>query len=309
MIDRLRDVVLTPNMLTKLIETLLIIIMIGLIRSLLLRMVYHRTEEMMTRYHWQKISSYAAMVFIVLLVIPLWLDSLRNLATYLGLLSAGVAIALQRPLTDMVGWIFLIWRQPFRVGDRIQIDRHAGDVIDIRLFQFSLMEIGNWVDADQSTGRVIHVPNGRVFTDPLANYTGGFNYIWNEIVVTVTFDSDWQRAKELLLEIVNRHANHLGDAAREKLKQASHRMLIIYSTLTPTVYTSGRENGVRLTLRYLCEPRTRRGTAEAIWEDLLRAFAEHPRITFAYPAQRIYFGSADGAAPESAVYNPAVQRD
>ena len=76
-------------------------------------------------------------------------------------------------------------------------------LIDLRIFQFTLMEIGNWVDADQSTGRIVHVPNGSVFVTPLANYAKGFQYIWNEIPVLVTFESDWRRAKEILEGIAN----------------------------------------------------------------------------------------------------------
>ena len=86
---------------------------------------------------------------------------------------------------------------------------HAGDVIDIRLFQFSINEIGNWVDADQSTGRIIHIPNGIVFTEPQANYTAGFQYIWNEIPVLVTFESDWKKAKQILTDIVNHHGVYI----------------------------------------------------------------------------------------------------
>ena len=67
-----------------------------------------------------------------------------------------------------------------------------------RIFMFTLMEIGNWVDADQSTGRVIHIPNGKVFKEVLANYSKGFQYIWNEIPVLVTFESNWKKAKEIL---------------------------------------------------------------------------------------------------------------
>src|SRR5207247_865051 len=93
---------------------------------------------------------------------------------------------------------FILWRRPFEVGDRVQIGPHAGDVIDLGLFQFTLNEIGAWVNADQSTGRIIHVPNGKVFTDPVANYNKGFRYIWNEVPVVVTFESDWRKAKQIL---------------------------------------------------------------------------------------------------------------
>ena len=117
--------------------------------------------------------------FVATLVI--WFGGLTGWSAYLGLVSAGLAIALQDPLVNLAGWIFISVRKPFVVGDRIEIGGHRGDVIDLRLFQFSLIEIGNWVDADQSTGRIIHIPNGWVFKQTTANYTAGFKFIWDEI--------------------------------------------------------------------------------------------------------------------------------
>ena len=104
-----------------------------------------------------------------------WIEAIGQFGAFLGLLTAGLAIALKDPLTNIAGWIFILTRQPFKLGDRVQIGDQAGDVIDIRLFQFTLLEIGNWVNADQSTGRIIHVPNGTVFTQSQANYSTGFN--------------------------------------------------------------------------------------------------------------------------------------
>ena len=109
-------------------------------------------------------------------------------------------------------------RRPFALGDRIQIGKHSGDVIDIRFFQFTINEIGNWVDADQSTGRIIHIPNGKVFTEAQANFTQGFSHIWNEIGVLVTFESDWEKAKNILEKIVEKHAASLTKAAEQKRK-------------------------------------------------------------------------------------------
>ncbi len=175
------------------------------------------------------------------------------------------------------------------MGDRIQLDEVAGDVIDVRYFQFTLMEIGNWVDADQSTGRVIHVPNQKVFSEAVANYTKGLHYIWNEIPVVVTFESDWRRAKEILLDAVTEHSDVLSERAREGLRDAARRYLINYDKLTPIVYTKVADHGVVLTMRYLCDPRRRRGTEMAIWEAMLEAFAQEPHIDLAYPTQRFYF--------------------
>ena len=278
----------------RLALTLAVLLLIGIARRLLLLIVWRRTDDARARYQWKKVSSYFAFLFGLLVLGWIWLKGFSAVVTYLGLLSAGVAIALRDPLVNLAAWLFILWRRPFDVGDRIQIGPHSGDVIDQRIFQFTLLEIGNWVAADQSTGRLIHVPNGRVFSDAVANYTRGFNFIWNEIGVMVTFESDWREAKRILQEVAEKHGGTLSEAAREEVRKASRRFLIFYSTLTPTVYTSVEDSGVVLTIRYLCEPRRRRGTAQAIWEEILTRFGERDDIDFAYPTRRFYDNVREG---------------
>lgn len=187
------------------------------------------------------------------------------------------------------------------MGDRIQIGLHTGDVIDIRIFHFTLMEVGNWVAADQSTGRVIHIPNGRIFHETVANYSRGFQYLWNEIPILITFDSDWERAKQIFLSIANQDAEQMSTAAQARLEEAAQKYMIVYSKLTPTVYTSVKESGILLTIRYLCEPRQRRSTEQAIWEDTLRTVSQEKQISFAYPTQGLIttvFHDANYLPPE-----------
>jgi small-conductance mechanosensitive channel len=224
----------------------------------------------------------------VVAVSLVWIEGVQYAATYLGLVSAGLAIALKDPITNVVAWIFILWRKPFEVGDRIEIGQYAGDVVDQRIFQFSMMEIGNWVDSDQSTGRVLHIPNGMIFTSGVANFTHGPDYIWNEIPVLITFESDWEKAKGLLQEIANAHDVSQKENVDKEFKAAARKFLLKYNKLTPIVYTNVLDSGVLLTIRYLCKPRQRRGTSESIWESTLRAFAKHPDIDLAYPTTRFY---------------------
>lgn len=277
-----------PATQAKLLYSIIAILIIWILRAITVRTAFKQTEELRTRYRWQKTSGYIA-VFIGLIVVGrIWISGLQYLLTYLGILSAGIAIALRDPIMNLAAWLFILWRKPFELGDRIEIGTHAGDVIDQRVFQFTLAEIGNWVDADQSTGRIIHIPNGKIFTEMQANYSKGFQYIWNEIPVLITFESDWQKAKEILTEIAEKHSEHLSRSAEERVKAAARRYLIIFRNLTPIVYTSVRESGVRLTIRYLCEPRKRRGSSHDIWEDILESFAGQEDVTLAYPTMRIY---------------------
>ena len=286
-----------PRVQEHLFKSIALILVLWLLRLLTLKLVWKRTTDVRVRYQWQKSSSYVAVGIALLLIARIWFEGLDSLTTYLGLLSAGIAIALKDVLTDFAGWIFLLWRRPFEVGDRIAIGAHAGDVIDIRLFQFTLNEIGNWVDADQSTGRVVHIPNGMVFTAPQVNYTRGFQYIWDEIPVLITFESDWRKAKDILTRIVEQHAEILTEQAQRGVLEASKKFMIFYSTLSPTVYTSVKDSGVNLTLRYLVEPRKRRGRQQVIWEEILTAFEKEANIDLAYPTTRFYHGP-EGGVPQ-----------
>ncbi len=281
----------------RIASSLTVIALLWLLRRLVLSVVWRRVSDVRIRYRWRKTASYIAVPLGFLVIGRIWFEGIGSIATFLGLVSAGIAIALKDILVNLAGWVFILWRRPFEVGDRIQTGEHAGDVIDIRIFQFSLLEIGNWVHADQSTGRVIHIPNGRVLTEVVANFSKGFQYIWNEIPVLVTFESDWEKAKSILLRTAETHAAHLTEAAQSQLKEVSRRFLIFYQTLTPTVYTSVVDSGVLLTMRYLCSPRERRGTTQAIWEDVLREFASHDDIDFAYPTQRFFDNLTEGKTP------------
>jgi small-conductance mechanosensitive channel len=196
--------------------------------------------------------------------------------------SAGLAIALRTPIVNLAVWLFIISRRPFEVGDRVEIGNTRGDVIDQRIFMFSMMEIGNWVDADQSTGRVIHLPNGLIFSEVLANYSKGFKYLWDEVVVLITFESNWEKAKNILDEIASKHGAHVSDEAERKVKEAARKFMIFCRKLTPRVYTSVKDSGVMLSMRHLAEPHQRRGIQEAIWEDVLEAFSAENDIDLAF---------------------------
>ena len=285
---------LNPLIQNRLVTSLLIIFVLWFLRFIILRIVWTRTEDVIVRYRWQKTTVYFIAVLGVLLVARVWFEGIQSLATYLGLLSAGIAIALKDIVASLAGWIFIIVHRPFVVGDRIQVGAHAGDVIDIRIFKFTLLEIGNWVDADQSTGRIIDIPNSYVLTDTLANYHKGFRYIWNEIQVLITFESNWKKAKVILFRIAGKHGAELSKTAEKRIKEASKKYMIFYKTLTPTVYTSVKDSGVLLTIRYFIDPRSRRGSEQAIWEDILKEFAKRNDIDFAYPTQRIYYNAIEG---------------
>lgn len=300
-LQRLSDAItgalgISEGLLHKLVFSLLVWLGYLALRMLIGALLHRRVADVTRRYVVGKTVQYLLGFSLAMALLVVWFGNVTGWAAYLGIVSAGLAIALQDPVTNLAGWVFLSVRKPFVVGDRIQIGDHRGDVIDMRLFQFSLMEVGNWVDADQSTGRIIHIPNGWVFKQSTANYTKGFNFIWNELPVTVTFESDWKKAKGILAEIAERQSLLASEAAQAQVRRAARDYMIHFQHLTPIVWTRVVDVGVTLTVRYITEPRRRRGGEEKLWEEILTVFAQHDDIDFGYPTVRYYDNVSEGKA-------------
>ena len=284
-LEKMIDFILQPNF----IYSVIVVCTAILIKWIFNRFVIKRIKQKAIRYRWRKTTNYIVFFLVLILLLFLWMEKFQ-LGTFLGLSGAGIAIALRDMLVNLVAWFFILWKRPFSIGDRIEINETTGDVIDIRIFQFSVLEIGNRVGAEQSTGRIVHIPNKNIFEYDLANYTSEFPFIWNEIPVLITLESSWEEAKEILSEIVEEVTEQTVNKARKYLKNiSSANYMVYYGKLTPIVYTMVEDSGVLLTIRYLCRPRSRRSTEDEIWRSILEKFGKNENIEFAYRTRRIYF--------------------
>jgi small-conductance mechanosensitive channel len=281
----------------KIYKTIFTALVIWVLSRISTGLMHKWVDDLKKQYRWRKIIKRTSFIIFIILVADLWLIKFTSLATFFGLVSAGLAIALKDPITNLAGWLFIIWRKPFVLSDRLEIEGFKGDVIDIRLFQFTLIEIGNWVGGDQSTGRVIHIPNSVVFYNKIANYTTGFQYIWDEMGIMVTFESDWEKAKKIIQDITIKHTESDVSHAKYEIQKAAKKYLIFYQELSPRVYTSIEDSGVMLTARYLVQSKKRRLLNELIWEDILREFNKNESIDFAYPSIRYYDNRTEGKKP------------
>lgn len=285
---------IAPAIQSKILISIIFIIVVWLLRRLTIRVIWKRTVDTKIRYQWKKTLTYTTIVLYIVILGSVWLNGLKSLSTFFGLLSAGIAISLKDILTNIAGWIYIVLRKPFVLGDRIEIDGKMGDVIDIHIFRFVILEVGNWVDAHQSTGRIIYIPNGKIFTKPLANFHSGFKYIWNELPILVTFESNWKKAKEILKKIADTSIEMVNNTMEDQIRDASQKYMIRFEILTPTVYTSVKNSGVLLTIRYVCDPRKKRSSEQTIWEHVLTDFGKCNDIDFAYPTQRFYNNLKEG---------------
>ena len=277
-----------PDTQAKVLKSLVVVLFFLLVRSAVMRIMLRNVTDVRQRYSWSRGITSTIAILIVIFLGVIWFAGLERIATFAGILGAGLAVALHDTIANIAGFLFIMLRRPFEVGDRIEIGGVAGDVIDIRLFQFSLLEIGNWVDADQSTGRILQVPNGQVLRSVTASFNKGFDYIWHEIPILITFESNWKKAKGILEDIVDDDRFVVAEEVERQVRRAASRYLIYSGKVTPIVYTTVRDSGVLLTVRYMTKPKTRRGTEQQLWEQILERFAENDDIELAYPTVRYY---------------------
>src|SRR5947199_1740439 len=149
---------ISPELQLRLLATLATMVGLWLVHRIALALVYRRVRDPRSRYSWRKTLTYLLYAVGIVIVGRMWFPGIESLTTILGFLSAGLAIALKDAVSNLAGWAFILWRRPFEVGDRVQIGPHAGDVIDLGWFQYTLSEIGACAQARQSRGPTIHSP-------------------------------------------------------------------------------------------------------------------------------------------------------
>lgn len=241
-----------------------------------------KTKDIIHKHQLRKLSYYIANAAIIIAILIIWIEKISSIATFLGIIGAGIAIALAEIILSITGWLFIVFRRPFRIGDRIEIGNIRGDVIDIRLFQFSILEVGEY----QSTGKIMHIPNSFVFRREFTNQTMGFDYVWDEFSIVITFESNWEKARDLIKNIMKEEDEKI-ELVRYQIARTARKFAIHYDKLTSIVYTSIEDCGVKITLRYLVQPRRRREIRNLLATEILKVIATESDITLAYPTYRI----------------------
>jgi len=272
---------------TQIVGTAAAVIVVYLCMLLAFRIINRKIEDVNRRHKARRTALYVATAVVVVVVALVWAQQLHALPLILSVTAAGLVVALGDAILSVAGWFFILVRRPYGVGDRVKLGSVTGDVIDIRLFETTLLEVGEWVSGEQSTFRLAHCPNNSLFRQPVWNYTSGFPFIWDEMDVTVTFESDWDKARQIMLERATKGADEMQRRVESALKQSARKYPIKYSKLTPAVYVRIVDNGVKLTLRYLADARRRRMVGDELSRGILQDFEVCSDINFAYPTTRI----------------------
>lgn len=231
---------------------------------------------------WLRQAVRVAMVVLVLVgLASVWFDDPTHLATAVGLVTAGLAVALQKVITAVVGYVVILRGHIFQVGDRIVIGGVRGDVIALSFTKTTLMEMGQsppvqsaapamWVQSRQYTGRLVTVSNASIFEEPVYNYTRDFPYLWEEMSVPISYAADRQRAEHILLQAAEYHALALNELGEEALQELQRRYLLRPADVRPRVYYRLTDNWLELTVRFLTKDHGIREQKDAMSRDILQ---------------------------------------
>jgi small-conductance mechanosensitive channel len=280
----IRLVGVNPDVGKKLAFTLALLAILLVVRAIVSSVIRVTPGRERASFWLRQISSLALLLAGALGFVSIWFDDPRRLTTGLGLMTAGLAFALQKVVTSFAGYLVILRGKSFRVGDRIVMGGVRGDVIRLDFMQTHIMEMGQpaavepnadpamWVRSRQYTGRIVTVTNDRIFNEPVYNFSREFPYIWEEMKVPIPYSADRHRAEQILLDTARRHTVNVVDLGEPELRELSRRYAIPQADLHPRVYWRLTDNWLELTVRFIVTDHGIREMKDAIVRDVLAAF-------------------------------------
>ncbi|MDD4248691.1 MAG: mechanosensitive ion channel, partial [Methanosarcina sp.] len=266
------------SLLDALLTSLIVVFLAYIINSLAGNLILRRVSASKDRYTLRKTISILVTVLVFASLFAIWIERTTTLIIAYGILSAGVAIALQDLLRNIAGGILVIISRPFKAGDRIQVGDSTGDVLDIGSFNTTIMEIREWVDADQYTGRILHIPNSFVLNQTIKNYTRDYSFIWDEIRILLIYGSNWKKAEEIALKTAGPIVGEFEDLAQTELRLLGEKYFITTYDVQTKLFMKMQENWIEMRLRYVVEPRKRRAISHLLISSILEALEKEEDI-------------------------------
>ncbi|HJQ35300.1 MAG TPA: mechanosensitive ion channel domain-containing protein [Pyrinomonadaceae bacterium] len=270
----------------KLLATLVLVAVVLLLRAglnALVRVLMRGREERPLRF-WshQGVSIFVALVLVVGFL-SVWFDNPEQLATVMGLVSAGLAFALQKVVTSVAGYFVILRGGVFSVGDRILMAGVRGDVIALNFTRTTIMEMGQppgerpddpnvWIRSRQFTGRIVTVTNDKIFDAAVFNYSRDFPYIWEELTIPITYKDDRRRAEKIMLAVVERHTVEIHEMSQEALERMRGRYFVHLGDLKPRVFMRLTDNWLELSVRFIARDHGVREMKDEMSREILDGF-------------------------------------
>lgn len=261
------------NYIYLIIISLIIILLLRLIRYIVLKLSFKKKLNSKEKYMYNKKGSAITTSITLILLTLVWIDYLKNFITFITFISTAITLSLKDIIFNFFSGIYIKTSKLFSLEDRIEINGLKGDVVNINKTGFDLLELGDRVHGEQSTGRIVHVPNSIVFTHPVKNYIKAFKYIWDEIKINIPLDADVYKTKKELYKIVKKNSiiRNIPNKMEDEVNDASTEYRIYFNNLEPIIYVEVVEEHIELYLRFLVHPKKKRNVENSIWLDIIKS--------------------------------------
>lgn len=210
---------------------------------------------------------YVFVALLILIVIFSYSGDWTGLGLTLGLFSAAIGFALQKPITGIAAWIMVVTRRPFEIGDRIIIGSVKGDVRDISLTHITLKEIGGLIQTEENSGRDIMIPNSMLFEQNIVNYTQHDEFVLAQVFFAVTYQSDLKKAMKIGIQAAKKHMKQFTESTKKE----------------PYARTSFQPSGINVSIRFFVPTKRLTEISTIVTNELFEKIAKEKSVTFAYP--------------------------
>ncbi|MEO6903837.1 MAG: mechanosensitive ion channel family protein [Bacteroidia bacterium] len=281
MLQELKDILFDPTIgkiTTLIIGTIIIWILVKVSQRTLLSKIKNGDN----RYKAKKFASFFGYVFTIILITIIYSNKLGGLTVAFGVAGAGIAFALQEVIASFAGWLAIMFGGFYKTGDRVQLGGIKGDVMDIGVLRTTIMETGQWVDGDLYNGRIVLIANSFVFKEPVFNYSGDFPFLWDEIKIPISYGSNYDKTKSILLQIGKDVAGDLTELSKQTWITLQHQYRLEDAQTEPMVSLVANDNWVEFTLRYVVGFKKRRFIKTELFTQILKQIeATQGEIKFA----------------------------
>lgn len=243
--------------------------------------VVKRIKETKTKYSFRKIVSLLYILAFLFVLTVIWIEQPETLFVAYGVVAAGIAIALQDLFKSLAGGIIIYVNRLYSVGDRIEIQKIVGDVVDIHILYTTILEIQGWIEGDQATGRLAIVPNSYVLSNTVYNFTKDHNFIWDEIMIPITYDSDWKEAYNKILGIVKDVTKQITEQAAEEIEHLEEIYYMSKRVVEPNIFLKLTDNWITFNIRYVTDVRKRRLLRHKLSQTILEEIQKSENIKIA----------------------------
>ena len=240
-----------------------------------------RLKDYRFRYNTRKVLSIVFIILITGALMTIWIENTEAILVAYGLLAAGIAIALQDFFKGFTGGILILLNNLYRVGDRIQVGDTTGDVMDIGIFYTTLLETRGWVKGDQATGRITTLPNAKVLSEDIYNYTKDHSFLWDELRIPLTYDSNWESIIEPVLKIITIETEELTSTASKEIERIGEKYYLPKRDVQPMVYVNFDDSWINIHARFVTEAKRRRGISDSIQKRILRELSSRKDVKIA----------------------------